>query len=254
MVAVDHDSSRYKNDDYAQYAIKSWQHWCDKHGIDFIVNREHDQRFGRPIWNKELIYEIGKGYDKIGIVDSDTMIHPQSPNIFELFSEDEFCGVNDLCDLGWLMSSIDLYQKFFPNVEMDIFKYINAGVLFFGKKHLPLFEQLLNLYFENKSELDAWNKGGGREQTLLNFILQEAEVPITLLSPAWNLLSIHKKNMFRNNWQLHPQFQHVQFNEPDSFPHFMKYGHVWHFTGFPVEAREYTMSVVWDLSKSVLQK
>jgi hypothetical protein len=107
----------------------------------------------------------------------------------------------------------------------------------------------LNLYFENKDELDAWNKGGGREQTLLNFILQENEVPITLLSPAWNLLSIHKKNMFRHNWQLYPQFQSIKHNELNSYPHFMRHGYIWHFTGFPVAEREYIMSVVWDLTK-----
>ncbi len=250
MVCIDHDTSTVRNSDYARFSKVSWYTWCLKNNIDIIFNETHDPRFGRPIWNKELIYEIGKGYDKIGIIDSDTMIRPDSPNPFDLFNETEFCGVNDLCDLNWLMSSIDVYQKFFPEVKMDIFKYLNAGVLFFGNKYLYIFEKLLNLYLNNKTELDAWDKGGGREQTLLNFTLQSEQIPIKLLTPAWNLLSLHRKNMLVNNWQLHPEFRNcVDRQNVNSWPHFMRYGNIWHFTGFAPEERASLMSTVWDIVK-----
>ena len=39
--------------------------------VDLQIITKHDERFGKPIWNKELIHEIGKGYDKIAIVDCD---------------------------------------------------------------------------------------------------------------------------------------------------------------------------------------
>ena len=239
MVAIDSDKSQFKNSDYAQYALLSWEVWCKKNNVDMIVNREHDTRFTFPIWNKELIYEIGKEYDKIGIVDSDTIISPDAPNIFDRFTEDEFCGVGDLCDLNWLLESIHGRQRFFPNTVMNIDKYFNAGVLFFGKRHLPVFEDLLTLYLNNQEAIDSI-KGGGKEQTLLNFVVQSRGVDVRLLDPSWNLLSIHRKNMFTHNWQLNT----------DPTPYFMKYAYLWHFTGFPIEDRTRLMQQTWDIVKT----
>jgi hypothetical protein len=82
-------------------------------------------------------------------------------------------------------------------------------------------------------EIDSL-KTGGKEQTLLNFIIQKNKVPVTLLNPEWNLLSIHKKNMFTYNWQLNI----------DQTPYFMKYAYIWHFTGFPIEDRVNVMKQV----------
>jgi hypothetical protein len=114
---------------------------------------------------------------------------------------------------------------------------------------LYIFEELLNLYLTRKVEIEGID-GGGKEQTLLNFVLQKNQVPITLLDPSWNLLSIHRKNMFRNNWQLFPEIKGVVWRDkPESWPHFMKYGYIWHFTGFPIEDRTQMMSITWDLIK-----
>lgn len=236
IVAIDSDKSQFKNSDYAQYALLSWEFWCKKNNVDLIVNREHDPRFTFPIWNKELIYEIGKGYDKIGIVDSDTIISPDAPNIFDRFTEDEFCGVGDLCDLNWLLSSIEGRKQFFPDINLDTSQYFNAGVLFFGSKHLKVFEDLLTLYLNNQDAIDSI-KGGGKEQTLLNYVVQNNGVKVRLLDPSWNLLSIHRKNMFTHNWQLNI----------DPTPYFIKYAYIWHFTGFPIEDRTRLMQQTWSI-------
>ena len=249
MVAIPDEKSKVNNSDYSKYSIWSWHQYCNKHGIDFLTEEENVGNFSKPIWNKELIYQKGERYNKIGIVDSDTIIHPDAPNIFDFFNEEQFCGVNDLCDLNWLFRSIDDRQKFFPDTKMDIFKYLNAGVLFFGKKYLYIFEKLLNLYLTKKEEIESI-EGGGKEQTLLNFMLQSEKVPITLLDPCWNLLSIHRKNMFTNNWQLYPEYANTVIRGNDStYPHFLKYAWIWHFTGFPIEERTRLMSVTWDLIK-----
>lgn len=247
IVAIDSEQSQFKNSDYAQYSIASWKKWCEKNGVDLVVRTEPDGRFRFPIWAKESVYEYGKGYDMIGVVDSDTMIDLNAPNLFLELNPESFYGVNDLCDLNWLFSSIEARQKFFPDHVMDIFKYLNAGVLFFGKKHLEIFERFLNFVLENQDEINEI-KGGGKEQTLLNFFLQTNNVDVQLLTPRWNLLSIHRKNMFTNNWQLHPT-QHVDVNNPNTFPHFLRHANIWHFTGFPVEERARLMSVVWDIQK-----
>ena len=244
IVAVDNHTSRIPVLEYAQYSIKTWKWYCDKHGIDLlVVDRNQLDAFDYPIWNKEMIYVLGEGYDKIGIVDCDTIIKWDAPNIFDRIDPDKFYGVNDLCDLNWLFDSIDQRQKFFPDIEMDISSYINAGVVFFGNAYLYVFKELLEFWMANKDEINAI-KGGGKEQTLLNFVLQKNKVQIELLSPEWNLLSIHRKNRFVNNWQLNQ----IDPNN-HQVPHFLKYGKIWHFTGFPIEDRVRIMKQTWDIIK-----
>jgi hypothetical protein len=223
MVAIDHESSRIKNSDYAQWSIASWELYCKKYGFDFVVVREC--QFTRPIWHKSMIYKDGQGYDFIGIVDSDTIVSPNAPDV-SVNKSGGFYAVYDLCDLNWVMQSIKDRQRFFPNVELDLMQYFNAGVMFFTKEYLDLFEDFLQFVMQNESEIEKI-QGGGKEQTLLNFFVQQRNIKVNFLQPEWNLMSIHKKNMFTHNWQLNV----------DQTPHFIKYAHVWHFTGFPIEQR-----------------
>ena len=236
MVAINHNTSTYKNTEYSGYSINTWKYWCEKNNVDFMLITEHDDRLGKPVWNKELIYERAKDYEKIGVVDSDTMIHWDAPNIFDMY-DDEFCGVVDDINLRWLMDSLSVYNKFFPNIKIDIDEYINAGVLFFSNQHLPFFEKLLNFYFENQQELDNWTLGGGKEQTLLNFHLKESNYKRKFLEPSWNLMGLHKKQMFTHNWQL----------DEDKTPFFVKYGNIWHYTGFGIPDRINLMKQTWEL-------
>ena len=131
-----------------------------------------------------------------------------------------------------------LTHKFFPNLDLDIDEYGNAGVIFFHSKFLKVFENVFNFYLDNKQELDNWNKGGGREQTIFNFTLKKMGIKPKILSPKWNLISMHKRGLFMNNFQ----FQ-------DNTPHFIKYGYIWHFTGFAIEDRIKVVNDTWNLIK-----
>ena len=119
MVAINHNSSEYKNTDYSQYSIETWKYWCERNNVDFMLITEHDERLGKPIWNKELIFERAKGYDKIGVVDSDTMIKWDAPNIFEYCDENDICAVHDNSGLSWIWEGINkcwgvvFYQRTF---------------------------------------------------------------------------------------------------------------------------------------------
>jgi len=242
IIAINDPNRVIQNQDYAQYSLKTWEYWCKKNNCDLKVLTEDEVGLKFPIWNKEMIYKYGKGYDKIGIVDSDTMIRWDAPNIFDFIEEDKFYGVNDLCDLGWLLSSIRDRQKFFPTINLNIDKYINAGVLFFSSNALPLFERFLEFVKFNEEEINAID-GGGKEQTLLNFFIQMSMLEIELLEPSWNLLSIHKKNMLINNWQLNL----------NKTPYFINYAYIYHFTGFPIEHRIEMMKNTWEFIQNQYQ-
>ena len=236
--AITHATSQLANSDYSQYCINSWKAWCAKNDIDFLVIDEHDDRYKFPVWNKDRIFEIvGDKYDKIGYVDSDTMVKWDAPSPFDMY-DDEFCGVVDRDSLRWVLNSLDAYSKFYPNVNIDLDEYINSGVTFFTKDHKYIFDNLIELYNEKGSELDEV-KGVGKVQTLLNYELVKTNTKLKFISPAWNLFSIHKKDMFKHNWQLNT----------DMTPFFVKYANIWHFTGFPIKDRIRLMGQVWNAFK-----
>ena len=159
MVAIDHGKSNWKHSNFAQYSRKSWERWCEKNGVDFHCVTKHDERYGFPIWNKLNVVDTCKDYDKVGIVDCDTMININAPNIFNELSSG-ISGVLDDVNYNWLYSSVENYGKFFEH-EMDYDSYINAGVVFLDNESLSVYEKLRDFYFENKEELDNWDKGGG---------------------------------------------------------------------------------------------
>ena len=88
------------------------------------------------------------------------MIKWDAPNMFEMY-DDEFCGVVDNDSYYFLNNSLNAYGKFFPDIEMDTDNYINAGVVFFTKKHKHFFDAMLEFYFEHKDTLQYIQKTGG---------------------------------------------------------------------------------------------
>jgi hypothetical protein len=238
IISISDSTSKIDHTKYSEYCINSWKYWCDKNDVDLKVVTINDDRCGKVVWNKELIFERAEGYEKIGIVDADTMIKWNAPNIFNSF-DDDFCMTRDLVNWNWVYSSIQNYSKFFKNIQLDISNYGNAGVIFFHKLYLPLFKEVFEFYQENKKELDSWDKGGGREQTILNFFLKKNNVDIKFIDGSWNLLGMVKRGWLKSNHQL-----------PSDIPHFLKYGNIWHFTGFPIEERYSTVKKVWEMVKS----
>lgn len=238
MVQIDDPSSSIKHSDYSQYSIETWKYWCIKNNAELIINTTKDNRIDRVVWHKELIYEYGKYFDKIGIVDNDTMIKWNAPDI--LSTVNTLAGVIETSDYNWILKSINVYKKFFPDIDINIDNYINAGIIFFDKKYLTLFKEVFDFYLSNKTELDNWNKGGGREQTILNYHIVKNNIPLEILHPGWNLGSMHKKDLFLHNWQLNL----------DNTPHFIKYGYIWHFTGFDVNHRKSLMNDTWNIVKN----
>ena len=122
MVAVNHETSTFRNSDYAKYAKLAWKFWCKKNNVDFIVADKHNEKYKFPIWNKLDVCEVGKGHDKIAIVDCDTMIKWDAPNIFEQI-ETGIYGINDTANLRWVYDSVNNYgDEFFPNFDMNLRK------------------------------------------------------------------------------------------------------------------------------------
>jgi len=255
MVAIDHEKSQHNHSMFSTYSTKRWEYWCKKNNTDLHIVRQHKDKYGFPIWNKLDVCEVGKSYDKIGIVDCDTMIHWDSKNPFD-FVEKGIYGVRDISNLNWVYQSAKNYGDEFFDFELDFKKYVNAGVIFLDNNSLDVYSKLKDFYLSNKTKLDNWDKGGGKEQTLFNYITQQNDYDVNLISPIWNTISMHKTEFFHFNWQSLGFVEPPYRNFVDLFnlcknnnvnPFFIDYGNVWHFTGFPIEWREEVMRLTWEL-------
>ena len=243
MVAIEDELSKHSHKIYFEHTINAWQYYCNKNNIDFIVVREKMPNVKYSVWHKEFVFDyVGDNYDKIGIVDFDTMIKWDAPNIFELY-DDEFVGVLDKSSINWMNISQTAYRNAFPqfkNVHVGLSEHINGGVLFFTKNHKPFFEQLKKFYLDNKPVLDNWTvPNTGREQTILNFYLKKENIKMKYLDFRFNTMRLIKNGWLNYNWQL---------NE-DNTPFFIKYTYIWHFTGCSVEERSALITNIWQQTK-----
>lgn len=246
IFAIDEKNPKFDHSQYYNITRKAWESYCRKHNIDFIFVDKLTDKIPHPKWNKHCVFNyLGDKYEKIGMVDFDTMPNWNSPNFFDLYN-DEFCGVIDNESINWLTNSINAYRNAYPelNVPIRISEYINSGVLFFTNKHKFIFDEVLNFYISNKQSLDNWNiPNTGRDQTILNLILKKLNVNKKYLDFRFNTMRLVKNDWLQYNWQL---------NE-DKTPFFVKYSYIWHFTGCSIEERNNLIQSIWHQTKHLYE-
>ena len=149
----------------------------------------------------------------------------------------------ELENLRWISESANGYQTLFPDVKIDIKKYINCGVQIFDKEHEPFLKKLKDFYFDRfddvmKLQNEIVKKG--TDQPVYNYFVQKEGVKLGFnLPPAYHLTHLSRFDWFSHNWQL---------NE-DKTPFFIKYGYLWKYSGFDRKQRTPLMKQTWDLIK-----
>lgn len=247
MVAIQDEASKYDHQKYFEASKQCWQMYCKKNNIDFIVITKKLPNVKYCVWHKEFVFDyIGDKYEKIALVDFDTLVKWDAPNFFDLYT-DEFCGVIDNESLFWMENSIRSFKSNFEEiskVDISLSEYINGGVLFFTKEHKSFFEKLKKFYFDNKERFDNWNiPNTGKEQTILNLYLKKENVKKKYLDFRFNTMRLIKNDWLHYNWQL---------NE-DKRPFFIKYSYIWHFTGCSIEERTQLMTQIWLQTKHLYE-
>lgn len=235
VICIDSDQSRHNHSKWGDYSVKAWDKYCNKHSLGLHIISDIDFGVHHPKWMK--IYALEScDFEQVLLVDSDTMPSPNARNIFEDKNQQTFYAVADNINLKWLHTSVSAYQEaFFPNFELNYGNYFNSGVLLFSKEHKFFFEKLQEFYNKNKEVLQAWNlPNTGLDQTIINFFVQQLNLPLELMGHSWNQFGMQSLELLRYNFQT-----------GDPTPYFVKTGNIWHFTGLPVEYREGIMSQLW---------
>jgi len=218
MINIVHNE-RSRNQGY-EFSIKSWKEYADKYDCElFILNQPvADISYMKPHWTKMYILDVLDAneidYDQVLYVDSDTIVTPNAPNIFEL-SEHKFCAVPNFGDSDWMLRSIEAYSlELFNGYQLPYYKYFNSGFLLFNKSHKDFFKNIQEFYNKNQQKI-VWmqnNYGVGHDQPVFNFFVnKDLGDEYKVLGYEWNMQDLNRSELIGEDLL------------------FTKYGYVCHF-------------------------
>jgi len=157
-------------------------------------------------WQRYYLFRIlehnGIEYDQILMVDSDTIVHPDTPNFFEM-TERKYVGVLDLGCWEWTGRSIRHYKDMFDGYKLDRGIYFNGGFQIVNDTHKEFFNDVLEFYNNNQSTLVEKQKSGlGTDQTPINYLVQQSGIDLKLFPSTYNLHHMSSKNLlnFGQSW------------------------------------------------------
>lgn len=186
-----------------KYSINSWKKWCEKNNAELFILEDLilPKEEMAICWQRYYLFDIldanGIEYDQILMVDSDTIVHPNCPNFFDLTNH-KYAGVHNEGSYDWVLRSIENYSKhIFGGREIEWWKYINGGFQIVNKKHKSIFEAMISFYNDNKDNLITMQNTyhTGTDQTPLNFMLQLNDVDTIILPYEFNMQDMPRKEI-----------------------------------------------------------
>ena len=220
---------------YGEYALKTWSSWCRRHDATLFVWDRPMEDLGLmwPTWQRYAAFDVldrhAINYDRVLLVDLDTMVHWDCPNFFE--ASDDGLGVVRDCTPLYQFQCLEAYQRFFPGVRVPWYDFFNAGFILLGREHRRFCQAVLEFYRANREQMLAMEPLRlGTDQTPVNYLARREGVRLTFLPPAYNLMIYHHA--------LHAEAVFAQGA-------FTKMGYVWHFSG-EQQLRLKTMRAAWE--------
>jgi len=219
------------------YSVKSWQKWAQQY--DDVKVIEWDTPICPPeqmkitlqrYWVHDILNANDIEYEQVLIVDADTVIHPNSPNFFELTDGMFSVVLNNGC-YEWTTRSITNWRnELFPEEQkIKPWKYFNGGFQITSKEHKPFYDSVKEFYTNNQSLILtlADKIKAGTDQTIINYLTQQYGIKVNYMDEAYNLQDLFRKNL------LHIP-GHSWF--PDELL-FLEAGWVYHFNAIPQNDR-----------------
>jgi len=186
-----------------KYSIESWKKWATNNNAEVVIMEDllcPIEQMGIT-WQRhyaiEMLENDGIEYNQILMVDTNTIVHPDCPNFFEL-TEHKYAGVHQEGSMNWCGRSIEHFSRFtFDGFMIPYYKYINTGFQIFNKSHKQFQLDFLDFYNEKK-EMINWIQekfGAGSEQTPLNLFVHKNNVDFKLLPYEFNMTALFQKEI-----------------------------------------------------------
>tara|TARA_R110000868_G_scaffold345426_1_gene606542 strand:+ start:5855 stop:6610 length:756 start_codon:yes stop_codon:yes gene_type:complete len=206
-----------------QFSVDSWNIWAKKNNCEVVVLEEriYPKEVMNANWHKLFVFDLLEAndieYDQVMVVDADTIIHPNAPNVFEQ-TEHKFCAVHNEGSYDWICRSMENYSKhLFDGYIFPIWEYINSGVLIMNKDHKQFYKKIVDYYLANVDNILTLQKtyGVGTDQPVINFFMHMERIDFKLLPYEWNMQAMNKKEILGDDML------------------FTKLGWIYHYNGIP---------------------
>jgi len=207
-----------------EISIKSWKHFCDKYDHQLIVMDEPIMKIEDMgvIWQRYFLFDILEhnkiSFNQVCIVDADTIVHPDTPDFFEL-TDNKYTLVHDDGNFDWIIRSMENYNKHLFDTEevFNWYEYYNSGFQIVNSSHKDFFNTVKEFYLHNSDKIKWCQRtyGVGTDQTPLNYLLRKESIEVKTLPYSYNMSCMNAKEC------VNEQMQHT------------KAGYVMHFNGLP---------------------
>ena len=224
-----------RSDNY-KYSIQSWKKWGVKHNVKVIewtepITDPAEMKITlQRYWVHDILNYNNVEYDQVLIVDADTIIHPETPNFFDLTEGKFGVVVNNGC-YEWTTRSIENWRTALFNDQELVkpWEYFNGGFQITSKEHIPFYDYVKDFYQTNREVIKilAEKIKAGTDQTIVNYLTKKFGVETKFLPEAYNLQDLFRKNL------LHIP-GHSWFKDELLFT---KAGWVYHFNAIPQNPR-----------------
>jgi hypothetical protein len=198
------------------------EHYCQKHGYDFILITEYGLPDKYPIsefvnimkWTLSYREDIQQ-YDRIAIVDADMIITPNCPPIHELELNDKVGTVDEYSQPtpelrieiqrsnGWETSAKDYYKIHTMGKDLDTTRVLNGGLCICSPKlHGEFFRTIFKRHVDGTFTA---NSAFHYEQSHFGYELQTTNM-YSLLDNKWNMIvpimisEVHLKTRDRKDY------------------------------------------------------
>jgi hypothetical protein len=230
--------------DYMQYSLNTWEYYAKKYNCEIFLLEDplfDDIDRVRPTWQRWHVYDLLEAnnieYNQVALIDIDTMVHYDCPDIFEL-SKNKYTGVIDDLSIEWTVNSINGYKHLFPDVELDWTHYINNGILVLpsdkGKEFCDVVNKFRSSNEQELNDLQFNTLKKGTDQTPINYLAKQFfKDDINYLSKKFNMTHMNRTLAFAP----------CHFTQQ---PIFTLCSYIWHYNGIPRNERTQYMKWTWD--------
>ncbi|MHA1723462.1 MAG: glycosyltransferase [Promethearchaeota archaeon] len=204
------------------FCKRSIEHYCKKYNLNFLIINQSkfnitadDYRY--IIFEKFQLYDLLENHEKILLLDADTLITPQCPNIFDLVPNKKLGVVFEDKDIHVesRKNEMKIIQKEFDDVNWTS-GYFNAGIILVSYLQKDLFflaKEDIQKIINSETRLKA--------QTFLNYKAYKLNIQIFPLNYKFNHMP-----MFSEVWN---DYSH-RFNS-----------YIIHYAGLPAHERNIMM-------------
>lgn len=160
----------------ARITYPFFHEYADRHGLAFVPI-SHPVIPGAPHFQKLACFEILEDYERIMFVDTDVLISPDAPNLFEIVPLYQFGAYDVSQHTAFHDHAIALIQERLKDIGWRN-EYFNSGVMVASRMHREVFNP-------SDPDLAVWTRvcealpesKTFSDQTYLNYKVQEYRLP-----------------------------------------------------------------------------